>query len=340
VTTSNARSYTAAPGRPIGRTDVRPVSRAEIALAINRSPVPARRARQRQYLEALARDAELAGLRADRQRNIREIARILARYASWRDSTTRPTRARLCELARVSVSTWKAARRWLEAHGYLGLVRGGRTPWLRAGVLVDDGAENEAAIFVLAIPRSKTAPGPAGASLPARTRPLSPSDRTVVKVRARTESQDQEEDSARAETHFRRRVAGVERISAGQGISEGWVSHLVGPFLAAGWAWRDLSYTLDHEPAGTPYRLSLKAVRAPRAWLAWRLSQWIGPDGQPMASPTELRASGAAAIAAEQQARRAAAAELAAGRVDPGPHAAAIRDRLGWRPRSRGEPGR
>src|SRR5262245_46987992 len=88
---------------PAGR--YAPVTRLEIARAI---PQGSRRARgQSQWLHLLAVDEQLAELRSDQQRSIRAVARVLARHASWADKTTRPTRAIICALARVAVTTWK-----------------------------------------------------------------------------------------------------------------------------------------------------------------------------------------------------------------------------------------
>jgi hypothetical protein len=61
-------------------------------------PVSSRRARsQLSWVADVLDDPEFGELRADRRRNWAEVVRVLARYADWRDRTTRPTWARLGE---------------------------------------------------------------------------------------------------------------------------------------------------------------------------------------------------------------------------------------------------
>ena len=64
------------------------------------------------------------------------------------------------------MSAFKSCRRWLEGHGYLGLVEGGTTPLFRAAVLADPAEGNRCPLYVLATPRRrcqirKPEPGPA-----------------------------------------------------------------------------------------------------------------------------------------------------------------------------------
>ncbi|HEY2520099.1 MAG TPA: hypothetical protein VGJ19_08315 [Streptosporangiaceae bacterium] len=83
-------------------------------------------------------DPVIAGLRADAQRAVLELARILARHADWRTMTSWRPRARACaEIGSsrdpsrpLSISAYKRARQILEERGLLGLVagRGSRGP--------------------------------------------------------------------------------------------------------------------------------------------------------------------------------------------------------------------
>ena len=103
----------------------------------------------------------IAALRADRRRAVLELARILARHASWRDMTTWRPRALACDeigssrdpSKPLSISAYKRARQVLEERGFLGLVPQAWTSALRAGAL-DDGT-GTSAVFVLTVPRRK-----------------------------------------------------------------------------------------------------------------------------------------------------------------------------------------
>jgi hypothetical protein len=257
-----------------------------------------------------------------------ECARIWARYASWEDRTTRPTRALVCALASIGLSTYKAVRRWLEQHGYLGTVTEGSTPWLHGpAALVDPGARNDAAVYVLAIPQRKPRHEPC--SVTPVTRPPSGSRSELVQRPARArEDQDQDQGgpgSARAAFPV---PATALRTGPGHTLSDRHVSQLARPFTAAGYSARDLAYAVDHDPSGAQHRLSA-TVRHPAGWLRWRLSRWLGPDGTPLPPVTEIRAAAAERDRAEADARRAALASSTW--IDPAGHAAAIRRQLGWR---------
>ena len=233
-----------------------PLKRAEIARAV---PARARRAHgQHEWLTRLGEDPELAQLRADRLRNIAECGRILARYASWGDRTTRPTRARICRLAGVAVSTWKAARRWLEEHGYLGTVRPGWTPALRAAALTSPDDPNSAAVYVLCVPRRR--PREESPMTDDQvTRPLTPSRSDGGNVPAREAPKN---------------PVAVLRQGPGQKLSDEHVAALARPFLVAGWSGADLDFAVHHDPERGRYRMRLAGVLSPAHWLAWRLSRW------------------------------------------------------------------
>jgi hypothetical protein len=323
---------TSPPGYLPGR-----VGRAEIARAV---PPGSRRLRgrriERLLVDELAVDEELLQRRADFRAHVLDVARWLARHASYEDGTTRPGRRRICELAGISVSTFKACRRWLAAHHYLATVREGITQqFSRAWALLDENAPGEAAVYVLALPRRKPQPGNAPAPSSQITRPPTGSRSESVPRPAREAPGEGETGPAFGRAHPPGPVAAVAaalRKHAGQGITDGWVSHLAGPFLAAGWTGPDVLWAVDHDPLGAQHRLSA-VIRHPAGWLRWRLAQWLGPDGQPLASAREQRARARAAAAADRAAYAAAFAAAAARRVDPAGPAAAIRAALGWRPR-------
>lgn len=318
-----------------------PVTPLEIVRAVDVLPVPARRARgQREWIRALARDPGLAELRADRQRNIRNVARILARHASWYDRTTRPTRALICALAGISLSTWKACRRWLERHGWLGTVRQGRTQLavrvttaILNAVLGQDDKPNEAAIYVLCVP-AQARPEPrrpsAGVAQP-ETRPLTPARSAGVLNPARepraepgeNRGADQGRSPLSVIRHLRRQLAELAR-GPGQRLSDRHLLALGRPMLAAGWSPADLAFAIGHDPRTGRHRSLTGGVREPGHWIAWRLSRWMrDPDGAwagytrlgrwdwsgdpatwplPALSPAARRAAAASADARQRQA--------------------------------------
>ncbi len=311
----------------------RPLTRREIALAV---PAGSRRARgQHEFLTRLGEDPELAQLRADRLRNIAECARIWARFASWTDRTTRPTRSRICKLAGISVSTFKSARRWLEGHGYLGTVRPGWTPLLRAAALTGPDDPNCAAVYVLCVPRRRPRDTP---PVPCEqlTRPLTPS---------RSEG-----GTSPARPREAKHVA-VLRTGPGHKLSDEHVAAIARPFLRAGWTPADLRHAVGHDPAGGVHRFRLASVGSPAHWLAWRLSRWLTePDvawqafrelGRWAYLPAPVPARSPAARAwdditpvgqmylARSRLKAAAARKPAAG---PHPIAQALREQMGWAP--------
>jgi hypothetical protein len=75
-------------------------------------------------------------------------------------------------------------------------------------------------------------------------------------------------------------------------------------FLRAGWLPRDVAYAAEHTPEGVPWAMN-DPVRHPRAWLRWRLSRWLGPDGAPLLSRSQRQAAAHVAVLAEAERRRA-----------------------------------
>lgn len=304
------------------------LGRAQIAGAVPRG---SRRARdQREFLRAVQAVLELEQLREDLAGRVLEVARVLARYASWGDRTTRPTRALICRLAGISVTTWKRIRRRLEAWGLLGCVQQGTTPEFSSFLHRDD--PNLAAVYVLAVPRRKpmtpqlrdrawrSGPPPE----PARARGRAP-------AQARGEGQDCP-PSGRA--HMRSApapggatapcgagiadaVARALRRAAGQSLTDGWCAHLARPFAAAGYSAADLAWAIDHEPSGRQHPYG-RRIRHPAGWARARLAAWTGPDGIPVPSRSQQLAAARDRITRDRPGwLRRRAAQVLAARHDP-----------------------
>jgi hypothetical protein len=305
------------------------LSRAELARAV---PCGSRRIRdQREALRVGLDCPGLADVRADFRGHLVAWWRLHVLHASWGGEgrgpagTARPTRARVCELASFSVSTYKACRRWWEARGYVAVVRPGWTPLLRPGALADLDGRNDAQVYVLCIPRKR--PPQARSAGQTLTRPLSRSRRDVERFPAR------EPGPARNPKHDLARPAALRSWPL-RGVSDGWWAHLTGPFTAAGWSTSDLMWAIDHDRDGRQHRQRLANVRHPAGWLRWRLARWLTPAGIPQPSPAGRRAAAAAAVRAEQAARRRQLDQLAAARSrDYAGHAARARALLAARVR-------
>jgi hypothetical protein len=302
--------------------------RAQIALAV---PPGSRRApSQPAALAALLADPGLGQLRADFRAHVCDVWRILVRHASWADRTTRPTRARICGQAAVSESTWKRARRWLESAGYLGTVTPGTTALMHGAAAVADlDARNDAAVYVLAIPRRRP-PAPPAASRSPITDPPTRSRRDLVQVPAR-EARSRDKLGPASRPGSLSAVARQLRIGPGKGITEGWIAWLARPFEAAGWSGADVRHAVDHQPDGRPHRHRLAGVHSPVGWLRWRLDLWQAPDGQALPSRSARALQRRDQLRAEQTGFRRQAEAAAAAAVDARPRADAIRAALGWR---------
>ena len=122
-----------------------------------------------------------------------------------------------------------------------------------------------------------------------------------------------------------------ERARLLRRMSAEHLRHLARPFFAAGWTPADLLHAIDHDARGRQHGYSA-GVRSPAGWIRSRLAAWLGPDGAPLPSRSQLRAAAAAARRAEAAAWRQAQAELAAGRsADYAGHAARARAMLAAR---------
>jgi hypothetical protein len=272
-----------------------------------------------------------------------ELARIYARHACWADMTTWRPREDICaeigsprDRSRpLSVTAYRAARRWLQAHGYLGLVTPGWTSMLRASVL-DDG-EQLCPVYVLAIPRTpktRHIPPPRLPAPPAN-RALTTSRSVVVKAPAHArghpqDDQDQNQDGPRcaraaqppapaevvpmSKTQKRseaRAAAAVilKQCRPLQPLTTEHAAAVIRPWTTAGWAPGDLLWAITHQPPDATGRCRphgwTDGVRHPAAWLRWRLAQWTSPSGAPLTAPSRRNAAERAAARGAQAARRA-----------------------------------
>lgn len=301
-------------------------TRAQIAAALPRGS-----RRLRGQLEAVRRGlscAALLSVRADFRAHLESFWRIHVNHMSWgrpgqlARGLSAPTRARVCELAGFSVSTYKACRRWWEAQGYLAIVRAGWTPALRAAVLASDEDRNESQAYALCAPRAVAGPDPdppaeevdsqAAARGGAITRPLTRSRRDLGSPARRS-------GGSGSDTSIER-TGPLARGPVGQ-LTDGWWRYLTRPFT--GWSARDLAWAVDHDPDGRQHRNSISSVKHPAGWLRWRLGRWLGADGRPLPSRTEQLAASAEASRAEAAATRAMLAAQRAQRLDDAGQAAA-----------------
>jgi hypothetical protein len=278
------------------------VTRLEIARKVPRG---SRRARgQPDFLRAALAAPELATLRADAAANMLEVARILARYMSWEDRLTMPVRARVCALAGISVSTWQRCRRRWEDWGYLGTVLEGTTHEFSSFLHRDD--PNQAAVYVLAVPRRKRMTTRARdhdriSDLPPKLRR---SDRSPARDRG-AQPQDGP-PSGRADTRtagapdgatapcgagIADALAGVLLRAGGETLSDGWAAWLARPFARSGrYTAQDLAWAVDHAPAGPQHRWT-RDVRSPAGWLRKRLELWLDASGEPLPSRSQQQAA-------------------------------------------------
>jgi hypothetical protein len=316
-------------GRETSRAPVL-ISRAEIIRAV---PAGSRRIRspdvERIYLEQLAQWPQLAELKPVARIHTLAVAKQLGRHASWQDGTSRPTRTRIMSLTGCSLSTWKRARRRLEAWGFLGCVTEGTTPDFSPMALFRRGCPNTAAVYVLCLPNKITRP-PSPQVRP-QTDPLTKCGSTSVGCPAREAARNPAtpDGAGSAGAQSLRQAVTLMRKAAGQSISDGWAAWIWRPFAAAGYSAADLQWAVDHEFGGAQHRCSAR-IRHPVGWLRHRLGLWLDEDGHALPSVTAQRQASRERTRIQAARHRAAAAELAAIWADPAPHAARIRAEKGW----------
>lgn len=309
------------------------VSRAEIAWAV---PAGSARARcQGDFLEALSRDLELAAEHSVFQDHVRELGRLMARKASWEDRTVICPRELVRAELGIGLTCWKKCRRWLEDHGYLGRVREGRQAGFRRVVAaVLDTMRNDAAVYVLAVPRKiKRITGKAGLSgrearPPTDSRSESCSDHTRGD-RAKTEDRT----ALRAGSPSGATAHPIPKRAVLKRLSDRSIGYFWAPFLAAGWTVDDFLFAVDHWPDGRQHRRDLTDVLYAGGWLRWRLCWWIGDDGQVLPSRSQQWAAANQALRRQQAERRVQLEAAAAAAVPPGSHFDQLRASRGWRRR-------
>lgn len=268
------------------------------------------------WMSEVKRRARDAGRRSDWVISLVAVAAQLA-YAVDRETwTTRPTWAAICDSGGVGWSTVAARLRDLYAMGLLGRVatgKGAHQRW-RAG----QEAQNLAAVYVLAMPAVVV---PVDTSrTPTRKSPTGPPLSTARGADARTDALRARPSQAptappepvkgevapAAPVRRTRRAARMERwavaaalsgrVPALRGSSVRWIASVVRLHVAAGWSAKDLHYAIDHHPSGQPWTLT-DDVAQPVGWLAWRLVEWIGTDGSPLPSRSQLAQERAVAAA-------------------------------------------
>jgi hypothetical protein len=274
------------------------MSLAEIMRAI---PDGSRRARdQVQALKAGLREPGLDDVSAKLRDKLEAFWRIHVLHASWGGEgkaprgISSPGRERVRELipgARpgkpISETTYKRLRRWWEARGYIAIVRPGWTPDLSPAVLHGpDRDHNMSQAYVLCVPTRAEKKARYRRHGPAQTQngPLSvfsKPDGSHTRAREETPKPQPEKD---------RRTKGASReevpqVSALTRVTDGWWGHLTRPF--AHWEPAGLLYAIDHHPDGRAHTGTAEQVRWPAAWLRWRLSHWLNPDGTARLSPAE-----------------------------------------------------
>jgi hypothetical protein len=255
---------------------------------------------------------------------------MLALHMNWRERTSWPGHDRIAAAVGVSTDTVARAIRWLQDRGLVGLVSGGTTAAVRPGVLYA-GTGNLAAIYVLTVPKRRS-PLPhcdaaqssfadlttlrrsvvkAPCARPAkpkvkgrmdrasRGQPVLPPGGSALHTCPRTRS-----DGLMAAQVVQTRSRELSRLSAEH------VRWLVKPFTRAGWTPADLLFAIDHAPRGRQHAYTA-GVRSPAGWARARLAEWLGPDGQPMVSPSQQRAADRERVLADQAGRRTARAAAA-----------------------------
>lgn len=286
------------PRRSDARTKPNRIGALRVAAAV---PCGSRVARgQAEWLRAVETHPSVRELRADARGHVTALAWVLARTASWSTLTTRPTWPVLMD--RTALSRRSVARRlaWLRSAGLLGVVESGTTPRYSPKSLAP-GAENRAALYVLAVPVSSSTEetGTPSGSIPEGVDPDARASFDTDPLRG----PDTPDASHWPRTHAARsrsdRLEIVRRLQLEapdlRRLTDRALRHLLRPWLLAGWTVADLMWALDHRPDGTE-RTWTTGVRSPGGWLLARLNAWISTSGV-VRSPlsVELRAADAAA---------------------------------------------
>lgn len=295
------------------------LSLAEVMRAV---PEGSRRARdQVQALRAGLACPDLEDVTPKLRAKLEQWWRIHVLHASWGGEgkaprgVTSPGRARVCDLIRdpksgkpASVTSYKRYRRWWQQRGYIGIVREGWTPDLSPGVLHGpDRDHNLSQAYVLTIPRRPGLRAMRQRRRPAQTKngPLSCfSQESESLTRAREANPEKPSVASccysgadarheKTKNQTRRTKGSLEggvrlHVGALARVGDGWWSHVTRPFRD--WSPRDLLFAIDHTPDGRAHLGTADQVRNPVAWLRWRLSHWLRPDGTALPSAAEAAA--------------------------------------------------
>jgi hypothetical protein len=284
---------------------------------------------QKEWLRVVLAAIAAAGWYANRVENYTAVVRVYANWMDWADRTTRPTHARVHELAvvngrHVSERTIKRVVAWLHAQKLMGTVTPGMIPRYRPGVPLALDPGNEAAEYVLTIPSQRKRPLPCpgdgsaefgppsmsrqGHSEGPRTREAGPDTGTRWCLADRPQNRSEQEAAAEA---MRARCAALARLS------DRHVAAIARPWLAAGWTPADVLHALDWRPphhGGRRWKITA-GIAAPGPWATWRLTHWRHADGTIAAPASQLAAQADARRRAEQASQRAAQAAAEAARL-------------------------
>ena len=286
---------------------------------------------QAAWIRAVEAHPAFAQFRVDAHANLMAVAWVLARSADWTALTTRPTWSHVSRLAGIRRSTVAKYLRLLREEGLLGVVETGSTPLIRTGVLyglVPAGAGNRAAEYVLCVLRPSVTDmslrpdvdetrTPSGFHQEARyTPPRAPENAPIsedgwtLAVTPRTRG-----EMLAAAKDLQCRCPMLARVTSRH------LRSILRIWWMAGWTPADVLHCLDHKPSGELWPHT-DAVRSVPGWIRYRLGVWLGPDGKPLPSPSQLRHAEHERQRAEQVHRDAEWTALRAAAVSPSAHVA------------------
>ena len=248
------------------------------------------------------------GVRADFLVSIMAVAGQLAAATDTANWTTRPTWAAIVDNGGVSWSTVGRVLARLQRWGLLGKVatgKGGHQRWKPGHE-----ARNLAAVYVLTVPRRRPVEisEPPTEEVPALQVPISTARGAACRLDALRARPFQAPTAphvvdggppgapnrpwyARTAKTRRRMVAAElqERLPVLGRVSEAWVASVIRLYVAAGWSASDLHHAVDYRPDGSTWPHSgADGVEKPAHWLAYRLLAWLGDDGVPVASRSQV----------------------------------------------------
>ena len=277
-------------------------------------PAGSRRAAgQRQWKAAALAAVAAQDWYTNRAASTAAVIGVLARYMDWADRTSRPTHARIAQMAKVSPSTVTRAIAWLRSAGLLGLVSPGTTPALRPGVLhglPGQPERNDAAVYVLTIPHQHKRSLPAESAghsefdhLSRSRRDRSPTPRTRAREKTRTPADPILQHCPQTRTE---RLAAADairaRCPAAARLTPRHIAWLTRAWFDDGRTPADILHAIDYHHDGRQWRLDAP-VRHPAGWLRHRLADWTR-DGQLLPTPAQQAAAHATHHKAEQAAAR------------------------------------